>query len=51
MSLVSPLMILAHAGASQQEQIRAIIILIVLGLLVRGISIPLLYGKIWPNVS
>ena len=49
MSLVSWLMILAQAEASQQEQIRVIVILMVLGLSVIGISIPLLYGKIGPN--
>jgi hypothetical protein len=42
-------MILAQTEGSQQEQIRVIIILMVLGLSLIGISIPLLYGKIGPN--
>ena len=49
MSLVSSLMILAQAGISQQEQVGLLVCLIAVGLLLIGISIPLLYGKIGPN--
>ena len=49
MSVVSPLMILAQVEPSQQEQVVTFICLIGAGLLLIGISIPLLYGKIGPN--
>ena len=49
MGVLPRFMILAQAKASQQEQALMVICLIALGLLLIGISIPLLYGKIGPN--
>ncbi len=49
MSLVPRLIILAQVGTSQQELVRVLIVFMGFGLLLIGISIPLLYGKIGPN--